>query len=248
MKKGLVIVTGLVLLTLMAGAVGCDMYSSSSAAIPQSIQSNQSIGISVTGTGEVSVVPDIAVLNLGVQVQKPTLSETQQLAADSIAAVMNVFSDYSIAEKDIQTTNYSIQPVWTWKDSEYVFLGYNVTNMVKVKIRNTDDIGSIIDAAVNAGGEYVVVNGINFTIDEPKNYYEGVRTAAMADAKAKATQLAKSGGVKLGLPLSISENVSNISRTSEPSYIITDGKTTTSISSGELKVIITVQVVYSIGQ
>jgi uncharacterized protein len=247
MKKGLVIVTGLVLLTLMVGAVGCDMYSSSSAAIPQSIQSNQSIGITVTGTGEKSVVPDIAVVNLGVQVQKLTLAEAQQQAADSMAAVMDALTGYSIADKDIQTINYNIQPVRTWKDSEYILVGYNVTNTVQVKIRNTDDTGSIIDAVVSAGGEYVIINSISFTIDEPETYYEEVRTAAMADAKAKATQLAKLGGVKLGLPMSISESTSDISRTSVPVYLEIDGKSSTSISSGELKITITVQVVYSIG-
>jgi uncharacterized protein YggE len=247
MKKGLVIITGLVLIALMAGSVGCDMYSSSSdVSIPQTIQSNQSIGISVTGTGEISVVPDIAVVNLGVQVQMVTLAEAQQRAADSMAAIMDVLAGYNIADKDIQTVNYNIQPVWTWKDNESILVGYSVTNSVKVKIRNIDDTGSIIDAAVGAGGEYVIINGISFTIDEPENYYEEARTAAMADAKAKATQLAKSGGVKVGSPIYINEGSVSISRPSDVSYAKAEGVSTTSISSGELKVTITVQVVYAI--
>ena len=247
MKKGLIIITGLVLVTMMVGVVGCDMYSTGTeATVSQSIQSNQSIGISVTGTGEVPVTPDIAVVNLGVQVQMATLAAAQQQAADSMAAVMGVLTGYSIADKDIQTTNYNIQPVWTWKDSEYILVGYSVTNTVKVKIRNVNDTGSIIDASVDAGGEYVVVNGISFTIDEPETYYKEARAAAMADAKEIATQLAKAGGVKVGAPISISESISDISRSFVPVYVKTDGEATTSISSGELKVTITVQVVYSI--
>jgi uncharacterized protein len=247
MKKGLVIITGLVLVSMMVGVAGCDTFSSSGPAnIAQAIQSNQNIGISVTGTGEVVVTPDIAVVNIGVQVQMGPLADAQQQAADSMTAIMAALDRHNIAKKDIQTSYYSIQPVWTWKDNEYVLKGYSVSNNVKVKIRNIDDTGSIIDDVVVAGEEYVIINGINFTMDNPENYYKDARTAAMADAKDKATQLAKSSGVKIGPPLYFNEGMANIARSSDTSNIKIDATATTSISSGELKVTITVQVVYSI--
>jgi uncharacterized protein YggE len=247
MKKILIIVSVVLSMVLMGGLVGCDMYGSSSdTAITQAIQSSQDIGISVTGTGEVDVTPDVAVLNLGVTVQMDSLEEAQQLAADSMAAIMNVLTGYSIADKDIQTTIYSIEPVWTWKDSEYIFFGYKVTNTVNAKIRDMNSIGEIIDDAVDAGGEYVVVNGITFTIDNPKTYYEEARTAAMADAKEKASQLAKSAGIKVGAPISIYESEYYSTRTDGAAYA-ESGNVSTSISAGELTVIVTVNVVYTVG-
>jgi uncharacterized protein YggE len=247
MKKILIGFIAALCVVLMVGLVGCDMYGSSSdTAITQAIQSSQDIGISVTGTGEVDVTPDVAVLNLGITVQMDSLKEAQQQAADSMAAIMNVLTGYSIASKDIQTAVYSIEPVWTWKDSEYIFFGYKVTNTVNVKIRDMDSIGEIIDNAVDAGGEYVVVNGITFTIDNPETYYEEARTAAMADAKGKASQLAKSAGVKVGTPISIYESEYYSTRTAGAAYA-ESSDASTSISVGELTVTVTVNVVYAIG-
>jgi uncharacterized protein YggE len=248
MKKSLTVVAVFLCAVLILGLAGCDMYGDSSdAVVTQAIQSNQDVGISVTGTGEIDVTPDVAVLNLGVMVQMDSLAQAQQQAVDSMDAIMSVLSGYSIADEDIQTVDYSIEPVWTWKDSESVFAGYKVTNTVNVRIRDMDGIGEIIDDAVDAGGEYVVVNGVTFTIDEPEAYYEDARTAAMADAKEKATQLAKSAGVKVGTPISIYESEYYSTRTSGLVYAEMDGNASTSISSGQLTVTVTVQVVYTIG-
>jgi uncharacterized protein YggE len=148
------------------------MYSSEDTGISQGIQSNQDIGISVTGIGSVGVTPDIAVVNVGVQVQMDSLAAAQQQAADSMAAVMDALDNHSIADKDIQTGNYNIQPVPSSKDGDYVLVGYIVTNTAWVKIRNLDDAGSIIDDVVAAGGEYVIINGISFSVDQPDTYYQ----------------------------------------------------------------------------
>jgi uncharacterized protein YggE len=247
MKKISVVFVILLLMTLVVGLSGCDMYgTSSTTAITEAINSDQNVGISVTGTGEVDVTPDIALVNIGVQVQMETLSEAQQQAAESMAAVMDALKNKNVADNDIQTANYSIQPVWEWVDNENVFKGYKVVNIVNAKIRDMDAIGDIIDAAVDAGGEYVVVNGISFSIDNPDDYYEDARLDAMDDAKEKATQLAHSAGVKVGKPISISEYAYYSNSDSDAQYILSESRVTTSISAGELTVSVTVQVVYAI--
>ncbi len=247
MKKLSVFFAVLLLIPLITILSGCDMYGTSSdTAVSQAINSDQAIGISVTGVGEVDVTPDIALVNIGVQVQMKTLAEAQQQATESMAAVTDVLKNYSIADKDIQTANYSIQPVWAWVDSDYVFIGYKVTNIVNVKIRDMNAIGDVIDDAVFAGGEYVIVNGITFTIDNPADYYEDARSAAMDDAKAKATQLAKSAGVKVGKAISIYESAYYSINKSGVQSVEIDGRVSTGISAGELTVSVTVQVVYTI--
>lgn len=247
MKKISVVFVVLLLITLVAGLSGCDMYgNSSTTAVTQAINSDQNVGISVTGTGKVDVTPDIALVSIGVQVQMKTLSAAQQQAAVSMAAVTEVLKNNSIADEDIQTSNYSIQPVWQWVDNENVFVGYKVVNVVNVKIRNMDAIGDIIDSAVVAGGEYVVINGISFSIDNPDEYYDDARLDAMDEAKEKATQLAHSAGVKVGTPISITESAYYSISGSGAQYIDAEVRVPTSISAGQLTVSVTVQVVYAI--
>ncbi len=252
MKKCLLlaIVIAIVLVTL--GAVGCtDYFGSGEPEVKQEISSQQNIGIWVTGVGEVTVVPDIAVLSLGIEAQKATVAEAQQQASEAMNAVMNVLDSYGVDEKDIQTQFFSIQPVRRWDpdDGQEILLGYRVTNTIMVKIRNIDDAGGIIDAAVAAGGDYTRVNSISFTVDEPEAYYEDARDEAMADAKDKAEQLANLGGVKLGKPTYINEYGGYI----PPPIIYRDivvaedaSVPETAISPGEMEIQLTVQVVYSI--
>jgi uncharacterized protein YggE len=249
-KKGLVIIIGIALALVAIGAFGCEGYfDSGDTGVAGTISSQQDIGIWVTGQGEVTVVPDVAILSLGVEAQAATVAEAQQQAAEAMDAVMNVLDDSGIAEEDIKTQYYSIQPVWSWDDdkNQQILIGYRVTNTATVKVRDMAGIGSIIDAAVAAGGDYIRINSISFTVDEPEDYYEEIREEAMADAEAKAQQLAKLGGVKLGKPTYIAE-FSSYDSTVVYRDVEAAGEAsvTTDISPGETEIWLTVQVVYSI--
>lgn len=250
MKKGLLLAIGLILVLVTIGAVGCtSMFGSGETEVVGTINSQQNIGIWVTGVGKITVAPDIAVLSLGVEAQEATVAEAQQQAAGVMDAIMNVLDDYGIDEQDIQTQYFSIQPVYNWDEGKQTLIGYRVTNTVAVKIRDIGDSGGIIDASVAAGGDYTRVNSISFTVDEPETYYEEVRGKAMADAKDKAEQLAHLSEVKLGKPTYINENSVYI-----PAPIVyrdievADGAVVpeTSISPGEMEIQLTIQVVYSI--
>ena len=250
MKKGLVLALGLALLATTLGLVGCtDYFGSGSDTQAESgvVFSEQNTGIWVTGVGEVTVTPDIAVLSLGVETQAATVAEAQQEAAQAMDAVMGVLDNFGIDDKDITTQFYSVQPVRRYDEGNEILIGYRVTNTASVKIRNIDDAGGIIDAVVAAGGDSIRVNSISFTVDDPDAYNEQAREAAMADAEAKAEQLADLGGVKLGKPSYINEYGGYIPP------IILRGDTAqalpeagTPISPGEMEIQLTVQVVYSI--
>jgi uncharacterized protein YggE len=252
MKKRLLLAIGIALAIVTIGAVGCTGFygSESDAQESGTILSQQSTGIWVTGEGKVSLVPDVAILNLGVEAQATTVTEAQQQAAEAMAAVVDQLDKHGIAEKDIKTQRFSIQPVKRWENNREILLGYRVNNMVTVKIREVEDTGVIIDDVARVGGDYTRINSISFIVDNPADYNEEAREKAMDDAEAKAKQLAVLAGVNLGKLTFINESGGYIPVPRE--FFLAEGAPvpaaapTTPISPGETEVRLTVQVVYSI--
>jgi len=246
MKKFWLVAVSLVLMLAVVGFSGCNGGPTTIGTVD--INSQQS-GIWVSGTGEVSVTPDIATLSLGIEAQADTVAEAQEQAAVAMEAVMAALADNGVAEKDIQTRYFSIYPVTRWDDykDEQVIIGYRVTNMVTAKIRDVEQAGMVIDAVAAAGGDYTRVNNISFSVDDPTPYYEEARQEAMTDARAKAEQLANLAGIGLGKPTYISEG------TIYPPVVYRDAgmemmapEATTPISPGEIELTLTLQVAYAI--
>ena len=254
MKKFWLLAVSLVMILAVVGFSGCTGGPTTIGTVD--INSQQS-GIWVNGTGEVTVTPDIATLSLGIEAQADTVAEAQEQAAMAMEAVMATLDDNGVAEKDIQTRYFSIYQVTRWDDytDEQVVTGYRVSNMVMAKIRTLAvesfsldyKVGTVIDAVAAAGGDYTRINNISFSVDDPTPYYEEARQEAVADARAKAEQLADLAGVNLGKPTYISEG------TIYPPVVYRDAgmemmapAPTTPISPGEIELSLTVQVAYAI--
>ena len=259
MKKGFLLVIGLVLVISLL-LIGCESQESSGStngqelSVPQNLSvsltggSSQQTGIWVSGTGEVTATPDVAILTLGVQAQETTVKAAQSEAASAMAAVVNALKANGVADKDIQTQWYSISPVTKWDDktNEQITTGYSVSNMVIVKIRDISKAGTIIDAVTEAGGDLTRINGINFTVDNPTAYYNQAREKAMQDAAAKAQQMASLAGVNLGKAIYISESGGYIPGPYPLKDYAAGASASTPISPGELNITISVSVGYSI--
>ena len=252
-KPLLFIGLSLMLAVIVIGTAGCESFAppSRTSSTPGGlVLSQQNTGIWVTGEGKVSVVPDVAILSLGVEAQATTVAEAQNQAAVAMDAVVRELDNYGIAEKDIKTQRFSIYPVrkWVKEREEEVLIGYRVNNMVTAKVRKVEDTGDIIDAVTRTGGDYIRINSIGFTVDDPTPYYKEAREKAMADAEAKAKQLASSGGVKLGDLTYINESGGFIPvpRGVFEAGAATAPAPTTPISPGETEIRLTVQVAYSI--
>ena len=205
---------------------------------------SQEEGIWVTGEGEVMAAPNIATLRLGIEAEEATVAEAQSQAVEAIDKVMAALTDNGVAEKDIQTQYFSIRQITRWVNEEQVVVGYRVTHMVTAKIRDINTAGAIIDAVAEAGGDLTRIDSIGFCVDDLSAYYEQVRQEAMADANAKAEQLAELAGVTLGKPTYISEGIEipptiRIAETAVPAAV-------TLISPGEMEISLTVQVAYAI--
>lgn len=214
--------------------------------------SNQQTGIWVSGEGEVTAVPDVANIRLGVEAKEPTVEEAQASAVTAMDAVMEALQDNGVAERDIQTEYFSIYDVTRWAedDLEEVTVGYRVTNIVTAKIRDVNRAGDIIDAVVLAGGDVIRVDDISFAVDDPTPYYRAAREDAMDDARSKAEQLANAAGVTLGSPTYVSESsyVSYFPQMAMEAAMPAPAAEVpeTPISAGEMEIRTSVQVAYSI--
>jgi len=252
------LVISLMLAGILISAAGCETLAPPPS-IPKAQQvlsgifSPQNTGIWVTGKGEVSVTPDVAILSLGVEAQETTVAEAQRQAASAMTAITTELDNFGIPEKDIQTQHFSITPVrrWSEKEGEEILIGYRVTNTITVKVRKVDEAGALIDAVTRAGGDLIRINSISFTVDDPSPYYQEAREKAMADAEAKARQLAQLAGVKLGKPTYINESGGVVSpptpyRAESMMPVPAPAAPPTPISPGETEIRLTVQVVYSI--
>jgi len=153
--------------------------------------------------------------------------------------------------KDIQTQYFSIQKVTRWDNvtQEEVVIGYRVSNVVSAKIRDIDKAGEIIDAVAEAGGDFTRIDSIVFSVDDPSAYHEEAREKAIAEAKAKAKQLADLAGVTMGKPTYISESI----QAPSPIYprVMYEGAAIPApaappISPGETEISLTIQVIYAI--
>ncbi len=254
MKKLWLAVVGVVLILAVVGISGCSSegvkLSTENGELKINLNSQQE-GIWVSGTGEVMVVPDVAILSLGVEAQALSVAEAKDQAAEAMADIMEVLKNEGVDEKDIQTRYFNIQRVTRWDDQKYeeTVIGYRVTNTVTAKIREVAGAGDVIDAVAAAGGDFTRINSISFTVDDPSPYYEEAREKAVADAEAKAKLLAEVAGVKLGKPSYISESSyvpSPIYRHDLVEAAAEVPAPTTPITPGEMEITLTVQLAYAI--
>jgi len=232
---------------------------SSSPVAAQPAYNSDSMGIWVSGEGKVTAIPDVAVLTLGVEAEAATVEEAMDEAAVAMNRVIDSLHNNGVAEKDIKTQWFNVYPITQWVDlrspisswagDDYeVLVGYRVTNMVTVKIRNIDAAGDIIDAVAKAGGDLTRLNGVSFTVDDPSVYEDEARELAVADAKAKAQQLARSAGVGLGKPFYISESGGYYPTYWDEGMDLKGGTVygSTPISAGETEITLTVQMAFAI--
>jgi len=219
MSKNLVLVVGTILALILVGYLGIQAFGASSdvaVAQAQSAPADQSAlprTITVVGRGVVSVKPDIATISIGVQVQSPTVKEATSQAAAQMEKVLAALTAQGVAEKDIQTNNYSISyesrgalgaSSTTKVQGAAEPAGvYNVSNMVQVKVRDLTKVSAIVDEAINAGANNLW--GINFTLEDTNQAEMEARAKAVADAKSRAEEFAKLAGVKVGPVLQVSE-------------------------------------------
>ena len=169
--------------------------------------------LSISAEGRSTRVPDIATFNAGVTSQGNTAGAALAANSANMSRVIAALKRAGIADRDIQTSNLSINPIYapqrpmpdgTVTPEQPKIIGYQVSNSVSVRQRKLGDYGKVIDTLVTAGANQI--NGPSFDMDNPDPATDEARIAAMAKARTRAELYARAAGLKVGRILSISEN------------------------------------------
>jgi uncharacterized protein YggE len=187
--------------------------------------------IMVSGTGEAYAIPDIATFSFSVTETGTTVKQAQEKSDAKINKALAAVRDSGVADKDIKTTGYNVYPKYEYSNSvcppipmgagyagvtssasspyycppgKNVLTGYEVSQNVTVKVRDTEKVGDLVTkiGAVNVSN----ISGIEFTVDNREQYVAQARGQAITEAKTKAKELAKQLGVRLGSIISYNEN------------------------------------------
>jgi len=171
-----------------------------------SINTNKESLFTVTGTGEVSAVPDTTMVNLGVN-KKATTAEA---AKDQVNKIINQITDdlkkLGIDEKDIKTTNFSVNPNYDYTQEGQKSNGFNADANIEVKTKTVDKANQAIDTATRDGATQV--GGVQFVPDDSKqkDLESKARRLAIKNAKEKAESIANDAGIHLGRIVDVQEN------------------------------------------
>ena len=162
--------------------------------------------ISVSGQGEARGVPDRAELSAGIATIAGTADAALAANARKMTAVFDTLKRLGVAERDVQTSNFSVQPQYAQNngDGPARITGYQVSNQVDVTLDDTKKLGPALDALVGAGANQI--NSVSFDISDPAALQAKAREAAIADARSRAQTYAGAAGVTVGHVLSIQEN------------------------------------------
>lgn len=170
--------------------------------------------ITVTGTGDAVSTPDIASFSFTVSETAKTVVEAQDMASKKINATLKAIKDGGVADKDIKTTSYNINPHYEYQNSvcssygcppsKSILTGYDVSQGTSVKVRDIKKAGELLATVGSQNVKYI--SDLNFSVDEPDAVKAKAREEAIAKAQDKAKVLAKQLGVSLVKIVSFSED------------------------------------------
>jgi uncharacterized protein YggE len=173
--------------------------------IPMQVPLISGTRLDVSATGEVTRVPDLAIISAGVQTLKPTATAAIEENAARMERVRAALKHAGIEDKDIQTSNLSLNPEYQYDQNRPPRLtGYRASNTVNVKFRDLKRTGAILDALVAEGANQI--NGPSLTIDKPEAALDEARAKAIANGRMRADLYARALGMRVVRLISVSES------------------------------------------
>ena len=220
------------------------------AAADSALAAQESSGrLTVTGRAEIKVEPDMAVFTVGVETRAETVQEARQLNAEAMERVRGALLAEGADSKDLKTKGFTVQPEWQYnpEDGSRTLLGYRVVHTLEVTVRQLDDLGRWLDAAMENGANQV--SSPVFGISRPEELEDQALAQATLRARAKADVLARASGVFLKRVVQVTEQVT--APTVRGSSVMmmtaeTAARSATEISPGEVSVTATVSITYEI--
>lgn len=169
--------------------------------------------ITVTGEGSVFAVPDMALISMGASAEADTAKRAMDQTSAITSAILNQLTDTGVAERDIQTSDLNLMPLWsnrTSSENRPKIEGYQASSRVTVRVRDLDALGGILDAVLSDGANQL--GGLQFLVSDPEPLLNEARVKAVADARARAELFAAAAGVQLGPLLSLNEGGAQMPR------------------------------------
>jgi len=205
MSKKILILSSMFVFSVLLSACGgvAAAPAATSALAADDVDGVKTRTLSVSGTGRVTLTPDIAYMTVGVQTEGKDAAEAVAENNSKTQAVIDALDAAGVDSKDIKTTNFSIYPQQQYDDRGKPSgeITYVVNNSVYVIVRDLDTIGDLLNTAVAAGAN--TIQGIQFDVDDKTDALAEAQENAVANAQAQAENLADASGVTLGQVLSI---------------------------------------------
>ena len=161
--------------------------------------------LDINATGEVTRVPDVAVISAGVVSRSPTASAALQDSANRMDRVLAALKRAGVADRDVQTSNVNLNAEYRYPDNQSPQLvGYTATNSVTIRFRDIRNSGKILDALVSEGSNQI--SGPNLVVDKPEAALDEARAKAIATGRARADLYARSLGMRVVRVVAINES------------------------------------------
>jgi uncharacterized protein YggE len=201
--------------------------------------------ITVTGTGMVTLTPDIAYVYVGVHTQDTSATTAMNQNNVQTQAVIEAIKALGVADEDIKTTNFSVSPQPVY-DANYNQIGttYVVDNTVYVTVRDLTKLGDLLDNSIQSGANNVY--GISFDLADKTDALSQARLAAVQDARKQADELAGATNVQIGDVQTISYYDSTPSPIFLEARAAADSASSVPVQSGSMQITTTVTIVYEI--
>lgn len=203
--------------------------------------------LSVSAEGRVEAAPDMATISLGVTTDGATAQAALQANAQRMNALSQSLRRAGIAERDIQTSNVSVNPQYAYVENRPPRVtGYQANNQVTVRVRNLDRLGSVIDNAVAAGGN--TVNGVSFSHADPDAQLDAARREAAQNARRRADLYAQAFGMRVHRIIAVSESGGYAPPIPMTVYarMETDAAAPTPVAPGEISTSVNVSVTFEL--
>ena len=240
----------LLLAALMIGAsVPAAAQAQAPQAAPTFTQPVSGTRLDVSATGEAVRVPDVAIISAGVVTRATTAKAALTQNAARMERVRAALKRAGIADRDIQTSNISLNPEYRYvQDQPPRLTGYTASNQVSVRFREIANTGEILDALVAEGANQI--NGPSLTIDKPEEALDEARVKALAIGRSRAELYARSLGMRVVRLLVVSESSSGFP-VPPPMPMMMEaraqgGNAATNIDPGEQKVSVTLGMMFEL--
>ncbi len=206
--------------------------------------------INVDATGTVQVAPDMATITLGVTHQNPEASEAMKATSEAVAQVLARLGDMGIDERDLQTRDLSLSPIWSNRNQQNgeppEITGFVASNRVFVRVRDLTQLGEVMDAVIQDGANDF--SGLSFGLQDPEPIEVQARAKAVSEATAKAEQLAQAANITLGPVQTISEHGGGVRPMAEMRNMAMADAGGVPVAGGEISVSVSVSMEFEISE